>query len=245
MDAAPVSASSAASAWVARWAPLVPAGEVLDLACGSGRHARLFAALGHPVLALDRDPAALEAATQPVGWTGSPSTRSSGGGGPAERVSASSQPVERVGGRPAHPTGESVVSGALAGPIVPMRHDLEAEGAAWPFAPGRFAGIVVTNYLHRPLMAQLLRSLAPGGVLIYETFALGNEAFGKPSNPAFLLAPGELLEHAAEAGLRAVAYEDGFVAHPKPALVQRLCAAGPAFAPGDARLDQLSGRNEP
>jgi SAM-dependent methyltransferase len=198
MDAASatasVTASAAASAWVERWAPLVPTGEVLDLACGSGRHARLFAALGHDVVALDRDAAALAAAAGPG--------------------------------------------------IDTMQHDLEA-GAAWPFAPGRFAGIVVTNYLHRPLMAQLLRSLAPGGVLIYETFALGNEAFGKPSNPAFLLAPGELLEHAAEAGLRVIAYEAGLVAQPKPALVQRLCAAGPAFAPGDARLDQLSGRNEP
>ncbi len=226
-DTAPVTASDTASAWVARWAPLVPAGEVLDLACGGGRHARLFAALGHDVVAVDRDAAALESATQPVGWTGPPSTRST-------HASVTAHPVSAPSG-PGH---------AKPGQILPMQHDLET-GAPWPFAPGRFAGIVVANYLHRPLMAQLMRSLAPDGVLIYETFALGNEAYGKPSNPAFLLAPGELLAHAAAAGLKVIAYEDGLLARPKPALVQRLCAAGPAFAPGDAWLDHLSGRNEP
>jgi hypothetical protein len=76
-------------------------------------------------------------------------------------------------------------------------------------------------------------------VLIYETFAIGNEAFGKPSNPAFLLAPGELLEHAARAGLRVLAFEDGLVNTPKPAMVQRICAAGPQFSMANARLDGL------
>lgn len=183
------------SHWVGRFAPLAPAGEVLDLACGSGRHARLFARLGHPVLAVDRDPQAL-------------------------------------------------ASAAGAG-IATLEVDLEEEGAAWPFEAGRFAGIVVTNYLHRPLMANLIASLAPGGVLIYETFALGNEAFGKPSNPAFLLRPGELLDLAAGAGLRVLAFEDGVVSEPKPARVQRLCAAGAGFPQTEARLDHLSAVNEP
>ena len=182
----------AASSWVRRFAPLAPAGEVLDLACGSGRHARLFAALGHPVVAVDRDGAALAAASGPG--------------------------------------------------ITTLALDLEAEGAEWPFEAGRFAGIVVTNYLHRPLMAKLLASLAPDGVLIYETFALGNEAFGKPSNPAFLLRPGELLEIAAAGGLNVLAYEDGIVTNPKPARVQRLCAAGRGFLQTEAKLDHLSGR---
>jgi SAM-dependent methyltransferase len=182
----------AASNWVMRFAPLAPGGEVLDLACGAGRHARLFASLGHSVLALDRDPAALAAAAGPG--------------------------------------------------IQTMEHDLEADGAPWMFAEGRFSGIVVANYLHRPLMGQLMKSLAPDGILIYETFAAGNETFGKPSNPAFLLAPGELLEHAARAGLRVIAYENGYVARPKPALVQRLCACGPAFAAPDAMLDNLPAR---
>jgi SAM-dependent methyltransferase len=175
------------SPWVARFAPLVPAGEALDLACGAGRHARLLAALGHPVLALDRDAQALLAAAGPG--------------------------------------------------IATMRYDLELEGADWPFAPGRFAGIVVTNYLLRPLLPSLVRALAPDGVLIYETFAIGNEAFGKPSNPAFLLRPGELLALAQDAGLRVIAYEAGVISQPKPAMVQRLCAAGPAFAATGGRLD--------
>jgi SAM-dependent methyltransferase len=180
------------SAWVRRFARLVPAGEVLDLACGSGRHARLFAALGHPVTALDRDPDALALAAGPG--------------------------------------------------ISTLQYDLEAEGSAWPFAPGRFAGIVVTNYLHRPLLPQLVESLAPGGVLIYETFALGNEVFGKPSNPAFLLAPGELLGMAGTGALRVIAYELGVVSQPKPAVVQRLCATGPDYAYTGALLDHLSGQ---
>jgi hypothetical protein len=80
---------------------------------------------------------------------------------------------------------------------------------------------VVTNYLHRPLIAAMLDSLAPNGVLIYETFADGNAQFGKPSNPAFLLQPGELLELAREHGLRVVAFEDGVIDTPKAAMVQR------------------------
>ena len=84
---------------------------------------------------------------------------------------------------------------------------------------------MVTNYLHRPLFPELLAALAPGGVLIYETFAAGNERYGKPSNPAFLLQPGELLE-IVRGRLRVIAYEDLYVAEPRPAIVQRLCAIG-------------------
>jgi len=178
-----------ASAWVARWARLIPRGPALDLACGSGRHARLLASLGHAVTAIDRDAQALAAAS-----------------------------------------GQGITT---------LQHDLEAPGAAWPIAPGSLAGIVVTNYLHRPLFADIAAALAPDGVLIYETFALGNEIFGKPSNPAFLLNPGELLELAALGGLRVLAYEDGVIAAPKLARVQRLCAVGRGFDPGMARLDGL------
>lgn len=106
--------------------------------------------------------------------------------------------------------------------ITPLAADLE--GAAWPLqADAKFAAVVVTNYLHRPLFPRLLRSLAPGGVLVYETFAQGNESVGKPSNPAFLLAPGELLDRV-RGQLRVVAYQDGFLAQPRPAYVQRICA---------------------
>ncbi len=174
------------SDWVRRWAPLARPGEVLDLACGGGRHARHFAALGHPVLALDRDGAALLEAAGPG--------------------------------------------------IATLQADLEDGVTPWPFAAGRFKAIVVTNYLHRPLFAQLAASLASDGILIYETFAVGNEAFGKPANPAFLLQEGELLALAAGNGLRVLAFEDGYSAAPKPAMVQRLLACGPAFPREKAQL---------
>ena len=175
----PTIETEAISGWVRRWAPLIPGGEVLDLACGAGRHARHLVSLGHPVIALDHDPEMLEKAA-----------------------------------------GTGITTSLV---------DLEAPGAAWPFAPGRFAGIVVTNYLHRPLLEAMMASLAPDGVLLYETFAEGNEQFGKPSNPKFLLKEGEMLSWAVQQGLRVVAYEDGRVEQPKAALVQRICAVRPDF----------------
>ena len=99
--------------------------------------------------------------------------------------------------------------------------DLE-NGERWPFAGQRFAAVVVTNYLHRPLFAQLEQSVDEGGVLIYETFMTGNERYGRPSNPAFLLQPGELLR--AFNALTVVAFEQGTVERPKQAAMQRLCA---------------------
>lgn len=157
-----------ASAWVARFAPLVrPGGSVLDVACGGGRHCRLFLARGHAVTGIDRDLGA---------------TRADG----AELLAA----------------------------------DLE-DGSPWPLAGRRFDAVVVTNYLWRPLLPVLRGALAEGGVLIYETFAHGNAAFGRPRNPDFLLRPGELLDMAA--GLTVVAYEHGVVDN--RAVVQRICAA--------------------
>jgi SAM-dependent methyltransferase len=101
--------------------------------------------------------------------------------------------------------------------------DLE-DGSPWPLGVRKFDGIVVTNYLHRPLFPHLASALAPGGVLIYETFGVGNERFGKPSNPDFLLHPGELLELAAVHGLQVLAYACGEVAEPKRAITQRMVA---------------------
>ncbi len=186
-------AQGQASSWVARFAPLVPAGEVLDLACGSGRHARHLAALGHPVLAVDRDPQALQAAS-----------------------------------------GQGITTQAS---------ELEIPGFAWPFGSGRFAGIVVTNYLHRPLMDALVASMKPDGVLIYETFSDGNAQFGKPSNPHFLLQPGELLALAARHGLQVVAFEEGVIGSPLAAMVQRLCACGPGFSKEARVLAPFPGQN--
>jgi len=176
-------ASLPPSPWVARWAPLIPRGEALDLACGQGRHARLLASLGHRVTALDRDREALAA-------------------------------LDGVPG------------------VATVCADLE-DGGPWPLAGRRFSGIVVANYLHRPLFKFLIDALAPGGVLIYETFMAGNERYGKPSNPDFLLAPGELLA-AFERELTVAAFEQGRVERPKAAMIQRLCAL--RGSPGDVAL---------
>jgi SAM-dependent methyltransferase len=164
-----------ASTWVRRFAPLVPpGGAVLDIACGGGRHLRLFAEAGHPVTGIDRD----------------------------------------LGG---------VADLAGQAGIDLVQADLE-DGSPWPLPPERrFAAVIVTNYLHRPLLPILADLLNPGGALIYETFARGNERFGRPSSPAFLLDPGELLEVAGR-GLQVVAFEQGETEVPKKAVVQRLCA---------------------
>ena len=159
------------SPWVREWIGWIrPGGRVVDVACGSGRHARLLAQMGFEVDAVDRDIALF----------------------------------------PDPPPG-----------VTPLQADLEH--GAWPYAGRRFAGIVVTNYLHRPLLAALVDSLEPLGMLVYETFAKGNERFGKPSNPAFLLEPGELLE-AVRGKLRVLAYEDRVVEAPRPAAIQRIAA---------------------
>ena len=121
--------------------------------------------------------------------------------------------------------------------------EADLEGAPWPLPDdARFAAVVVTNYLHRPLMPRLVDALAPGGVLIYETFARGNETVGKPSNPAFLLEPGELLAAFAPA-LRVVAYQDGFLAEPRPAFVQRICAV--REQPAQMRAEGAATRDVP
>lgn len=162
------------SPWVVRHAQSIPArGKVLDLACGSGRHARFLAGLGYPVLAVDRDARAL--------------------------------------------AGVSTIKGITT-------RQLDLEGEEWPLAGQVFDGIVVTNYLWRPRLPDVLALLAPGGALIYETFMVGNAAYGKPSNPDFLLQAGELRQLAAAAGLREVDYAEGYVASPKPAMRQAICA---------------------
>jgi SAM-dependent methyltransferase len=165
------------SAWVKRWAHLLPLSEnvvdhesvqVLDLACGHGRHMQFLAGLGHKVLGVDRNAEALKTASQ---W------------------------------------GETLQA--------------DIENAAWPLEGRSFKGVVVTNYLWRDLFPQILNSVAEGGVLIYETFSQGNQAYGKPSRPEFLLQPGELLQLCTS--LRIVAFEEGFIPSPDR-LIQRLVA---------------------
>lgn len=137
-------------------------------------------------------------------------------------------------------TGVDRDAAALAN-LSPLGRTIVAdiEAAPWPLAGETFDAVVVTNYLWRPLWPALLGSLAPDGVLVYETFALGNAAFGRPSNPDFLLRPGELLE--ACHGLQIVAYEDGFLEAPARC-VQRIVARNDARragapAPLESKLD--------
>ena len=164
----------APSAWIERFAPLVAdRGRVLDLACGTGRHARLFLARGCRVTALDHDIAGL---------------------------------ADLAG----HPNLETLAA------------DLE-DGRPFPLPGRQFDAVVVTNYLYRPLLPTLVDAVAPGGLLLYETFAEGNERYGRPRNPDFLLKPGELLEVVC-GRLGVLAYENLVVDDPRPAAVQRICA---------------------
>lgn len=114
----------------------------------------------------------------------------------------------------------AVAESSVFGPT--LEADLEA--GPWPFPPGSYGVVVVTNYLWRGLLPNIVASVAPGGLLLYETFAAGHEALGRPRRPEFLLEPGELLRTCA--ALRVVAYEDGFEAVSKR-FVQRIAALRP------------------
>ena len=131
--------------------------------------------------------------------------------------------LARLGYRVEAVDRDAAALGKLAGIAGVTARTADLEGAPWPYAGQQFDAIVVANYLHRPLFAHLLAALTAGGVLIYETFAAGNECYGRPRNPDFLLKPGELLELARDR-LRVVAYEELCVEAPRPALVQRICA---------------------
>jgi SAM-dependent methyltransferase len=128
---------------------------------------------------------------------------------------------------------------AFAGPCCEVRRiDLETDDRRQ--LGDDYDGIIVTNYLHRPLLPAIARALAPGGVLIYETFARGNEQFGRPRNPDFLLRPGELLE--AFTALTVVAFEQGEVSVPRPAVIQRLAAVLGPMSPLPEAVDKLRTR---
>jgi SAM-dependent methyltransferase len=167
---------TAPSPWIMRWTDLVPhGGQVLDVACGTGRHLNWLTQ--HPRL---------------LSVTGV----------------------------------DLNIAGALK--VAPNARLLQAdiENGPWPLVledgePEQFDAVIVTNYLWRPLIPTLLRSLRPGGVLLYETFAIGHETVGRPSRTDFLLRPGELLELCAS--LQIVAYENGFLRSPER-FVQRIAA---------------------
>ncbi|HEV2675176.1 MAG TPA: class I SAM-dependent methyltransferase [Aliidongia sp.] len=111
---------------------------------------------------------------------------------------------------------------AADGPVARIRADLE-DGSPWPLGDRQFAGIVVTNYLHRPLLPILADALTPGGVLIYETFAVGQGEFGRPSSENYLLRPNELIRVFGPL-LTVVGFEHGIDYAPNPKAVQRLAA---------------------
>jgi SAM-dependent methyltransferase len=164
----------APSAWVERFASMVPSDAVvLDVACGGGRHSRLFLDRGHEVVAVDRDTSGLDDLRH--------------------------HPRLRI-----------------------VQADLEVGGPV-EVLDERFGVVIVTSYLHRPLLPALVSAVDDRGLLLYETFATGNERFGRPTNPRFLLRPGELLD-AVRGQLRVVAYEDVTVVDPRPAALQRIAA---------------------
>lgn len=170
----PVDPSAGPSPWIVRFAPLVT-GNVLDIACGGGRHTRYFLSRGHRVTAIDRD------------LSGIADIRD-------ERLDRHQTDLE---------TGETAQRFVFSG------------------AP--YSGVIVTNYLWRPLLPAIIAAVAEVGVLLYETFGTGNADYGKPSNPDYLLEPGELLD-AVRGNLQVVAYENGVTDTPRPAVVQRICA---------------------
>ena len=134
-------------------------------------------------------------------------------------------PAEVTASSPSTATKAALAT--LAGDTRIETRRLDLEGGRWPLPDEHFGAIVVTNYLHRPLFPFLLAALEGDGVLLYETFARGNEAFGRPSNPDFLLQKDELWQ-IAERRLTVVAFEQGAVAAPHPgAVLQRLAAVGP------------------
>ena len=104
-----------------------------------------------------------------------------------------------------------------------VQGDLE-DGGPWLLGDRQFAAVVMVNYLWRPILPAICSAVAPGGRLIAETFAMGNEAFGRPRNPAFLLRPGELLSACQAAGLRVIAYGHGRTDEGQTAIKQRVCA---------------------
>lgn len=191
---------------------------MLDFACGGGRNLPPLLARAARVTAADRDPAALSAIRARFPFAVMAVTTTSTDAAPAN------------GAAPANnaPPADTIPP-ATAPALELLLADLE--DAPWPFPPAAFDAVVCCNFLHRPRLDLMAALLAPGGLLIHETFADGNAKYGRPSNPAFLLRAGELFRAAERAGLVVLGYEQGYVERPGPALVQRVCAVRPPFDP--------------
>lgn len=198
------------SPWILGWLDRVSAGaRVLDFASGAGRHARAAAWRGFSVLAVDRNADALARCRSL--WTSGEGLPAAAADDTHSRASKGPEGPERPATIPAQQ--------AIATRVADLEH------GPWPFAAEeRFGAVIVANYLFRPRFALLAALVAPGGFLIYETFARGNEIFGRPSNPAYLLEEGELLVRARHAGLSILDYQTGIAPGAPPALIQRLCA---------------------
>ncbi len=167
---------SAPSAWIERWHGMFGDGKtVLDLACGSGRHGRLFLGNGARVTFVDIDT-----------------------------------------------DGLNDLKGNSRATVV----QADLENADWPLPNRTFDAVVVTNYLHRPLFRNIVSAVAPGGWLFYETFAVGNERYGRPCNPDFLLKHDEL-KHSVEGELEIVGYAHSLRILPKRAVMQHIAAQRP------------------
>ena len=175
---------SSPSPWIIRFAPLVKAGgNVLDIACGSGRHSRYFLEQGYKVVAIDRS-------------------------------------VDALANLSENPACEVICADLEKNKIIFEEHG-ELAGRS-------FDSIIVANYLYRPLLKYYINALAPRGVLIYETFARGNEKFSRPRNPRHLLRSGELL-NMAQGRLEVIAYEHGIDKKGlQSVVIQHICAVKPA-----------------
>ena len=170
-------------------------------------------------------------ASPPSPWVVRWASQLSAGGTVLDVACGSGRHVRWLAERGLQVTGVDRDAAALAG-LSSLAEVLVAdiEAGPWPLPGRQFDAVVVTNYLWRPLLPTLVEAVAPGGLLIYETFGAGNARFGRPSRPDFLLQPGELLQ--ATQGLRVLGYEDGYL-EPPPRLVQRICARREQFKSGE------------
>jgi SAM-dependent methyltransferase len=188
--------TSNVTSWVSKFAPLVqPNATVLDLACGGGRHTEFFLARGHRVIALDKDTSGLAT------YSDNPACE-------AITFDLESSDLES--------------SDLESSDLATTNQSKIIYSEQLPFFEKNLQCIVVVNYLYRPLMSALIQALSPGGILIYQTFMAGNERYGRPKNPDFLLSPLEL-PNTFNSECDQIDFFEGFVSAPKRAVIQCYC----------------------